>query len=250
MYTQGELIAMALDTEEGNIREHRDYLKNEEEKRKRARVVRTTISGPKLRWVSRLEEVKVPIPPPPTIPQHSTISLSSPSYRSVYGQPGTPFTYSYASGSLVKTSIPPATTSSLTQVATPNFTSPYQFQTSPFAIWPPNQQPYYPTTSTQSALSTSLPPSAEPTYQTFPATTSTTPLPTPINSNHPDQPIDSPAPEYKTEITTKNYLVHELAQHRGAPRPSWVDNMKALFGDHVKWEELKVFVGKNRPHCK
>jgi vacuolar protein sorting-associated protein 72 len=52
------------------------------------------------------------------------------------------------------------------------------------------------------------------------------------------------------EPTTKNYVVHELAQHRGAPRPSWADNMKAMFGDHVKWEELKVYVGKNRPYCK
>ncbi|KAJ2929648.1 hypothetical protein H1R20_g7434, partial [Candolleomyces eurysporus] len=42
-YTQAELIARALDNEEGNIREHRDYLKNEEEKRKQARVVRATV---------------------------------------------------------------------------------------------------------------------------------------------------------------------------------------------------------------
>jgi hypothetical protein len=59
-----------------------------------------------------------------------------------------------------------------------------------------------------------------------------------------------PEPEYKTETVTKNYLVHELAQHRGASRPTWGDNMRAMFGDHVKWEELKVFVGKNRPLCK
>ncbi|KAF7316957.1 YL1-C domain-containing protein [Mycena chlorophos] len=38
--TQAELIAQALDAEEGNIVEHRDYLKQEEEKRQRARVVR------------------------------------------------------------------------------------------------------------------------------------------------------------------------------------------------------------------
>ena len=55
-FTQAELIAQALDTEEGNIIEHRDYLKNEAEKRKRARVVRTAITGPLLRWTSRKEE--------------------------------------------------------------------------------------------------------------------------------------------------------------------------------------------------
>jgi hypothetical protein len=53
--TQDELIARALDMEEGNIFEHRNYLFVEEEKRKRALAVRTAISGPLLRWVSRCE---------------------------------------------------------------------------------------------------------------------------------------------------------------------------------------------------
>ncbi|KAJ2915643.1 hypothetical protein MD484_g4751, partial [Candolleomyces efflorescens] len=77
-YTQAELIARALDNEEGNIRDHRDYLKNEEEKRKQARVERATVKGPVLRWVSRVEEVKVVVrtpspdpapPPPPPLPK-------------------------------------------------------------------------------------------------------------------------------------------------------------------------------------
>jgi YL1 nuclear protein len=58
--TQDELIARALDMEEGNIVEHRNYLFVEEEKRKRAHAVRTTISGPLLRWVSRRETIPVP----------------------------------------------------------------------------------------------------------------------------------------------------------------------------------------------
>ncbi|KAL0950495.1 hypothetical protein HGRIS_007306 [Hohenbuehelia grisea] len=61
IFTQDELIARALDNEEGNIIEHRDYLQLEEEKRKRARVVRTAIAGPLLRWVSKAEEVKVSV---------------------------------------------------------------------------------------------------------------------------------------------------------------------------------------------
>ncbi|THV01225.1 hypothetical protein K435DRAFT_409380 [Dendrothele bispora CBS 962.96] len=62
--TQGELIARALDNEEGNIVEHRDYLLLEEEKRKRARVVRQSVTGPLIRWVSRTEETKVEVVPP------------------------------------------------------------------------------------------------------------------------------------------------------------------------------------------
>jgi len=58
--TQDELIARALDMEEGNIVDHRNYLFDEEEKRKRAHAVRTTISGPLLRWVSRRETIAVP----------------------------------------------------------------------------------------------------------------------------------------------------------------------------------------------
>ena len=58
--TQDELIARALDMEEGNIFEHRNYLFVEEEKRKRALAVRTAISGPLLKWVSRRETLSVP----------------------------------------------------------------------------------------------------------------------------------------------------------------------------------------------
>ena len=58
--TQDELIARALDMEEGNIFEHRNYLFVEEEKRKRALAVRTAISGPLLKWVSRRETLLVP----------------------------------------------------------------------------------------------------------------------------------------------------------------------------------------------
>jgi len=59
--TQDELIARALDMEEGNIVEDKNYLSIEEEKRKRAHAVRATISGPLLRWISRHETVPVPV---------------------------------------------------------------------------------------------------------------------------------------------------------------------------------------------
>ena len=66
--TQAELIARALDMEEGNTIEHREYLSIEEEKRKKARVVRKNVEGPLLRWISKVEHIKVEIPPPPPPP--------------------------------------------------------------------------------------------------------------------------------------------------------------------------------------
>ncbi|KAJ3868145.1 YL1 nuclear protein-domain-containing protein [Lentinula novae-zelandiae] len=60
--TQAELLARALDTEEGNLVDHRDYLMLEEEKRRtRNKRDQVTISGPLLRWVSKVEEVKIEI---------------------------------------------------------------------------------------------------------------------------------------------------------------------------------------------
>ena len=60
----------ALSMEEGNIEEHKNYLTLEEEKRRKARVVRTNVQGPLLRWVSKKEEeiVLVQPPPPPAPP--------------------------------------------------------------------------------------------------------------------------------------------------------------------------------------
>lgn len=57
--SQAELLARALDAEEGNIAAHRDYLMLEEEKRRKAHVVRPTVTGPLVRWVSKREEVTV-----------------------------------------------------------------------------------------------------------------------------------------------------------------------------------------------
>lgn len=75
-FTQDELIARALDMEEDNIAEHRDYLSLEEERRRLARVVRANIQGPLLRWVSKREETVVANKEPqmqqPVTPQSQT----------------------------------------------------------------------------------------------------------------------------------------------------------------------------------
>ncbi len=256
---------MALDTEEGNIREHRDYLKNEEEKRKRARVVRTTIKGSKLRWVSRLEDLKTVVPAPEIAPP--VANPNHVAYRSAYGPPGTlftPTTYTYSSGSLVKTSI----ASTLSHGSMPGMTlsqySPYQ--QSPFPVWPPQpgqQQSYYAASasSTGAPASTAFvvhPPSSQQTISQSPSSSTTTTA-TPSTQTVTGQPSPlvqqpstsvAPGPEYKLETITKNYVIHELAQQKDTPKPAWVESMQALFGDRVKWDDLKVYVGKNRPLCK
>ncbi|KAF8168441.1 YL1 nuclear protein-domain-containing protein [Crassisporium funariophilum] len=285
-HTQGELIALALDTEEGNIVEHRDYLKNEAEKRKRARVVRTTVEGPLLRWISKKEEVKVlvPLPPPPPAPSFGGFSTTSSTYRGAYGTNGnlfTPMTYSYTAGTpsftasvasvsstlTAITQTPPVVTQSAThQTATTQIQS-YQRYLDPvvaaFPTWPPpspapDQQPHYasaqipvtaPATASTSIISmaTTQPVSTNPS-SSLPATSqsrftsSADPLP---------QPPPQPEPEYRIETVTKNYVIHELTQHKDKDKavlkPTWAESMEAMFGDHVKWDEIKVFVGKGRP---
>ncbi|KAJ3510445.1 hypothetical protein NLJ89_g4671 [Agrocybe chaxingu] len=265
-YTQAELIALALDTEEGNIVEHRDYLKNEEEKRKRARVVRPTVDGPKLRWVSKLEEEKVVVPPPPTPPPAVPVPSGPLAHRSVYGPPGTlftPTTYTYTSGSAVATTFQ-SSSSSFSQAQTSDVSSAgpriqyshYQRYVNPsvsmFPVWPSGtqQQSYYqasmptaPTSTPQATLSPIA--SANPAPVSANASIAMTIPATPQPAASP--PTLPPEPKYRIEMVTKNYLVHELAQQRGAPKPTWTESMQAIFGDHVKWDEVKVFTGKNRP---
>ncbi|KAF8169952.1 YL1 nuclear protein-domain-containing protein [Pholiota molesta] len=256
-YSQAELIALALDTEEGNIVEHRDYLKNEAEKRKRARVMRTNVTGPLLRWTSKKEEIKVavtPPPPPPPPPTLSTIPHASTSlYRSIYGPPGslfTPTTYSYAGGATMVSTIAsisgitpqPATTQTQSSQTTTTPYLPYQPYMDPafsaFPTWPPTQSPY-PSTATITAT-TQQAPSAQPQQ-------------TPTQTDQPSKPLAEPEsippsePEFRSETVTKNYVVHELAQQRGTPKATWAETMQAMFGDHVKWDEIKVFTGKGRP---
>ncbi|KJA21855.1 hypothetical protein HYPSUDRAFT_41485 [Hypholoma sublateritium FD-334 SS-4] len=266
-FTQAELIAQALDTEEGNIVEHRDYLKNEAEKRKRARVVRTAITGPLLRWTSRKEEIKVAVtpPPPPPVPVPQVpppppvMQEAASLYRSIYGPPGslfTPTTYSYTggatfvstnastSGSASQTTTTPATTSQPT--ATPFLSYQHYMDPtlSPFPTWPLPQQPYVPP-ATPAPTTVDQQPQA-------PMQTTATVIVAPSDTTQPPQPTgdsEQPPPEteYRDETVIKNYLIHELGQQKGVAKATWGETMQAMFGDHVKWNEMKVFVGKGRP---
>ncbi|KAH9168631.1 YL1 nuclear protein-domain-containing protein [Lactarius sanguifluus] len=153
--TQDELIARALDMEEGNIFEHRNYLFVEEEKRKRALAVRTAISGPLLRWVSRCETLSVPAEA--QLPDGKNGASSS--------TPG---------DSETKLEV---------------------------------QQP----------------------------------------TNGVDAPLLVSAVKFRTENVAKNYVIHETSQDESATRPPWKDTMAAMFGSHVKWEDVRAYVSRGRP---
>ncbi|KAH9891204.1 YL1 nuclear protein-domain-containing protein [Cubamyces lactineus] len=121
--TQEELIARALDMEEGNIEEHRNYLTIEEEKRRKARVVRTSVNGPLLRWVSKAEETAVQIDPGQVLPPEPSSIPRPPVYPATY--PATPSTPAIPTGA-PGYSYTPATTAYLPPP-----------QASPFQQWPP-----------------------------------------------------------------------------------------------------------------
>lgn len=191
--TQAELMTRALDMEEGNVIQHRDYLKLEEEKRRRARVVRATVEGPVLRWVSKIEEVTVREDAP-----------ALPSTSSHDPRPGHQYhQWSQAAGP--------------SQFVV-DFQQPYASQHQP----PPSnsQHPQYTDWY------------GRPIY--------TPPAPAPL----PASPVLA-----RKEKVEKNYVVIETQQSENAPLPTWRQTMEAMFGDHVKWDEVRVFSGKNRPFC-
>lgn len=281
-YTQAELIAGALDNEEGNLVEHRDYLKIEEEKRKRARVVRATVEGPLLRWVSKGEEVKVLPPPlPPPVPVFSNYSRPAGAYyyapyttasgSTSYGQGSGAYPYAMGPQAMqvpagtypgasnymptVPTNAAPSTstsTPSVSRSATPTSTaapstgmtvastsllaSTSQTQPAPSSSMRRPQQ-----SQSQSQLlfqpTNYIPYSPQVTEAIASSTGTILPLPA----------SPEPQPIERTEKVAKNYVVHELSQYEGVPKPPWTETMVAMFGDHVKWDEVKVYVGKSRP---
>ncbi|KAK7688124.1 hypothetical protein QCA50_008494 [Cerrena zonata] len=235
--TQAELIARALDMEEGNIIEHREYLSVEEEKRRKARVIRKNVEGPLLRWISKVEEIKVEIPPPPPPPPPPApvyTSQQSPGFQYGYSYPGpsTPNGYyptpstppaPYSKPQAIPFTLSASTSGSLAQTTSsyPPFSAPYS------SSYPPQSSVFH----------TSTPYTYSPHPQ--PPPPSTTPLSTPT-----PQKLE---PEYRMEKVSKAYLIHELSQSENAPRPPWSTTMRALFGNHVNWDEVKVYVGKGRP---
>ena len=202
--------------EEGNIKEHKNYLKLEEEKRKRARLVRTAVEGPLLRWVSKAEEVTVRTEPEPT--PH-------------LAQAATHYPYSYP--------VPPQLPNSYPQ---------------PLAYPSSSNTSYYNPPHPPSSGSTG--PSTQMTFIHYgQASGSMAPVPTwlppvPQAQVHPlvlTTPTSPPKLLSRTETVAKNYVVHETSQDEGTLKPPWKETMAAMFGDHVRWEELRAYAGRNRP---
>lgn len=181
--------------EEGNIIQHRDYLVLEEEKRKLARVVRPTIEGPLLRWISKVEEEpKSKISNPPF---QSSAGPSNPNMMAQYNR----WDQSPGPAQFIV-----------------NFQEPLRSQ--------------YPQPPTSQSASVDV--LDKPAHDTSGADLS----PSPSNLK--------PVSKEKVE---KNYVVLETRQSEKAPLPTWKQTMEAMFGDHVRWDELKVYSGKNRPLC-
>ncbi|KAH0838868.1 YL1 nuclear protein-domain-containing protein [Lanmaoa asiatica] len=282
--TQDELIARALDTEEGNITEHRDYLRVEEEKRAKARVVKQAIEGPVLRWVSKKETIQVEVQPPPPPPPLTTamgVNSYAAKYNLVYtsgvgaGTIGSqaysmPF-YTYAPliaqsaaskpqeasasvtasssylsrnpevspavPSTVLTSVISHSTPVLSSTSSSNIEDPIARAVSPVPSVPSQQQQ-----PQQSQTQLQTQPPAQP-----PAQSQTSAQPQPPPALFPYLPIPTtPLITHRSEDVCKNYVIHELTQSIPS-NPTWKDTMSAMFGDHVQWDELRVFTGKGRP---
>ncbi|KAG6371260.1 YL1 nuclear protein-domain-containing protein [Boletus reticuloceps] len=286
--TQDELIARALDTEEGNITEHRDYLRLEEEKRAKARVVKQAIEGPVLRWVSKKETVQVevqlpsPPPPPPATATGTGANLYAAKYSFVYasgvggGTVGSqaysmPF-YAYtpfvaqngtskpqqavASTSVTvptslngnsavasagtSTSLVAQSTSSLPSTSSSNIQGPTTLGATP-AIATTSVPP---TSSLQQQPESQPQPPASVQAQTSTPTPTQTQTP-PVLFSYPPAPT-VPLVAHRNEDVCKNYVIHELSQSIPS-KPPWKDTMSAMFGNHVQWDEMKVFTSKGRP---
>ena len=252
--------------EEGNIKEHREYLTTEEEKRKKARLVRTAVEGPLVRWISKVEEetVREEPPPPPApsftytaVPYHQYYPLPPPPSSQVAS---TPATKSSSSRSFLHVSaayhaeLPPSNSSS------PSAPQAYPTHTAAIQGGGPSTAP---ASRPPGPSSTSL---WHPDYQQGSQATATSsptqPPPTPYSHpyysypyyhyaqhSQPRPPSAPPEPIERIEKVARNYVIHELSQEE-KQRPPWYSTMSAMFGDHVKWEELRVYTSKGRPLCK
>lgn len=188
-----------------------------------------TIEGPLLRWVSKTEEITtlVSAPPPPPPPQTIIPPAAPSSYNSQYS-------YVYPTANFA---------SSATPYVSPSFQA--YIPRPPTSYYPPPQ----PSSSQMTFVYHSFPPVPSAVVAPPP------PPPPPSQSSPPATAPYIPAPQpppliEKVETVAKNYVIHQSSQMEGASRPLWKETMAAMFGDHVQWDELKVYTGKARPLCR
>ena len=122
------------------------------------------------------------------------------------------------------------------------------------------QQGYYTFTSGQGSMTSPTPYQYPPQYpiQSMSSTSQPQRLPQPqLQTSYyynptPGHPPPLPEPITRIERQARNYVIHELSQSAPAAEPTWCQTMTALFDeeqDEKKWEEMKLYVGKNRPLC-
>ncbi|KAI5896800.1 YL1-domain-containing protein [Schizophyllum commune H4-8] len=239
-FTQAELIRRALDNEEGNVAEHRDYLKREEEKRRKARVAKQKLTGPLVRWVSRAEEIVTRIPdpdapqppPPPSLPEPQQTHHPHEDPQVYENYPST----SAPPSSALDVSLAELTTSSHHYPYAGYYSAP---EPQPSIVSPSSY--YKPHVYAQASRSSSYLLSSSqmsPSISTYPSSSNAAP-----SQAHPPVP---PTIE-KRERVAKSYLVHELGQGKDATKPRWSETMSAVFGDHVEWTSVKAYTSTRRP---
>lgn len=72
-------------------------------------------------------------------------------------------------------------------------------------------------------------------------------LATPADQNTSSQPQPPVLDKPLTHKASYNYLVYEVDQQPSTPKPNWSQTMHAVFGNHVDWNEVKVYNTRNRP---
>ncbi|KAJ7250648.1 YL1 nuclear protein-domain-containing protein [Mycena rebaudengoi] len=259
--TQAQLMERALDAEEGNLAAHRDYLLLEDEKRRRARVIRPRVAAPLVRWVSRVEEARVP--------------LATPVRTGYPGAYGGVSAGGSAGGYVFPTYSPfPSTTVGVnnTPIANPSVFVPGSGSISSSTTTAASGYTPRPTPTYTPNIAIPFIPYVSPA--TSASTSATAPAPAP--------------PPTRTEKVAMNYVVHEevdvpvalsataekgkgttattapvalgkqnstggggtpvIPKPNPATQPTWGATMAALFGaDAEYWEGAMVFAGKNRP---
>ena len=245
-------------------------------------MVKKSIEGPVLRWISKKEtiqvEVQLPSPPPPTVVATGA-NLYAGKYSFVYtsgigaGTVGSqaysmPFyTYTPLAAQSAVSKPQEAATSTNLPSSHPNGNLPVSSattSTTPTSSIPHSTTPLLPPASSSNAegtVPTAVAVSSAPStssWQQQPRTlsqpqpsastqaqSSTRSQPPPILFPYPSIPT-APLIAHRAEDVCKNYVIHELSQSIPS-KPPWKDTMSAMFGDHVRWDEVKVFTGKGRP---